>query len=319
MMPKIAVFAGMAISSIAHAITHPSQRPIQISNESGKKTELFWVNPSSGEMVMHGAMVNGQTLNLDSFVNHTFLVRELPDESGTCNAGKIYAAPSLAPCKTAFVTVNDHDDQVIHILQDMEVEVEDSVSKAEDITDSITYKCGAEVKQQIDATSMSPSDAIDRFISCAQPLVSHQIEESNKEIKEQASLRIGMAEQWEDYTCADFDLPTTAPKSMHNWHYQGEDHTVGVLLDRDEAKIHYVKNFITPEECAAIEAAAAPILHKATVADGSGGSHLQNSRKALQAGVRVPWDKEEDGNPIAAVSRRLYTYINEATGYGIQE
>jgi len=199
------------------------------------------------------------------------------------------------------------------------VEVEDSDSKARDITESITSKCKAKVKQQIQARDMDPSDAVDAFVSCAQPLVIHQIEESNKEIKEQASLRTGMAEQWEDYTCADFDLPTTTPKSMHNWSYQGKYHTVGVLLDRDEAKIHYVKNFITPEECAAIEAAAAPSLHKATVADGTGGSHRISSRKALQAGVRVPWDKEEDGDLIVAVSGRFYTYINEATGYGIQE
>jgi hypothetical protein len=60
-------------------------------------------------------------------------------------------------------------------------------------------------------------------------------------------------------------------------------------------------------------------LHNATVADGAGGSHLQKSRKALQAGVRVPWDKEADGNPIVTVSRRLYTYINDATGYNIHE
>lgn len=106
---------------------------------------------------------------------------------------------------------------------------------------------------------------------------------------------------------------------MHNWHYQGKDHTVGVLLDRDEAKIHYIKNFITPEECTAIEQAASKKLHKATVADGAGGSELVKSRKALQAGVRVPWENEKDGDPIALVSRRLYTYVNDATGYGIKE
>ena len=39
----------------------------------------------------------------------------------------------------------------------------------------------------------------------------------------------------------------------------------------------------------------------------------------MHAGVRVPWDKEAEGDPIAAVSRRLYTYINDANGYGIQE
>ena len=128
-----------------------------------------------------------------------------------------------------------------------------------------------------------------------------------------------LAGQWEDYTCNDFSLPTTTPKSTHIWTYEGEEHDVGVLLDRDEAKIHYVKNFIAPEECAAIEEAAAPTLHQATVADGAGGSHLEKSRKALQAGVSVPWNKEKDGDPIARVARRLYTYVNEATGYGIKE
>ena len=28
---------------------------------------------------------------------------------------------------------------------------------------------------------------------------------------------------------------------MSNWDYQGKEHVVGVLLDRDSAKIHYVK------------------------------------------------------------------------------
>ena len=107
-------FTGMAIISMvyfSHA-THPGQRPIQIKNESGQTTEIYWVDPSSGAMVLQAPnMANGQSLNLNSYVNHTFLVRELPDESGTCNAGTTYASPSLAPCKTALITVNDHDDQ----------------------------------------------------------------------------------------------------------------------------------------------------------------------------------------------------------------
>ena len=57
-----------------------------------------------------GAMLSGETVVLDSFANHTYFIREVPDRTGTCNAGTTYAAPSLAPCKTAFVKVNDHDD-----------------------------------------------------------------------------------------------------------------------------------------------------------------------------------------------------------------
>ena len=209
--------------------------------------------------------------------------------------------------------------KVIHILQDMEVEIEDSDTKAQDITYSITSRCEDKVRQQIKSNNMSPNDAIDAFVSCSQPLIASKIEQANKDIKDEVNIRLDMAGQWENYTCADFDLPTSTPKSEHIWNYQGKGHQVGVLLDRDAAKIHYVKNFITPEECAAIEAAAAPTLHKATVADGAGGSELTKSRKALQAGVRVPWEDEEAGDLIAAVSRRLYTYVNEATGYNIQE
>lgn len=154
--------------------------------------------------------VDNMFQHLDSYVNHTFLVRELPDEeSGTCNPGTSYAAPSLAPCKTVYVTVNDHDDQVIHIMKDLEVEVEDSDSKARIKTEAITSKCQAEVKQQIQAQDMSSDESVDAFVACAGPIVTRHFEESNKEIKEQASLRTDLASQWEDYTCADFDLPTT--------------------------------------------------------------------------------------------------------------
>jgi hypothetical protein len=207
---------------------------------------------------------------------------------------------------------------VIHILEDMEIEVEDSTSIAEDISSSILSKCEERVRGQIEAGNMDASDVIDAFSSCTHPLLSREIEIKNKEIHDQQELRTDIGEQWEEYTCADFDLPTSTPKSTHTWNYRGQEHDVGVLLDRDAAKIHYVKNFITPEECAAIEAAASPTLHRATVADGSGGSHFQKSRKAMQAGVHVPWEREEDGDLIASVSRKLYTYINEATGYNIQ-
>ena len=131
---------------------------------------------------------------------------------------------------------------VIHILEDMKVEVNDSSSKVHDSTNSISSNCQMKVTKQIKAnTAMNPIDVIDSFVSCAQPLVANQIEEVNKEIKEQASLRTVMAGNWEDYTCADFDLPTTTPEKMSNWDYRGKEHVVGVLLDRDSAKIHYVK------------------------------------------------------------------------------
>lgn len=57
------------------------------------------------------SVVNGQSVGLNSYVNHTFMVNEIPDSTGVCKAGK-YTVPSASPvCRSAYVTVNDHDNQ----------------------------------------------------------------------------------------------------------------------------------------------------------------------------------------------------------------
>jgi hypothetical protein len=127
---------------------------------------------------------------------------------------------------------------VIHILEDMKVEVNDNSNEALEITNSITSACQMKVSA---SAGINPNDAIDAFVSCAKPLIANEIEEVNKNIKEQASLRTNLAGEWEDYTCADFNLPTTTPNKMSSWNYRGKEHDVGVLLDRNRAKIHYVK------------------------------------------------------------------------------
>ncbi len=317
----------LLVSPDATTSAQPSSRPIQIKNESGKRAEVYWVDPTSGKMVKQTSsfLVNGQTLELNSFVNHTFLVKEFVKEQpeGCKVDPPNYKSPTNSPlCKPpseAYITVNDNDDQVIHILEDMEIETEDSQSKARGIAASITEDCKEMLQDQL-STTMDPAQVLEAYVECTQPLIVEELHDAHKESKEQAMMRMDIGAQWEEYSCQDMDLPTTAPKSVHFWEDDdGKQHEVGVLLDRDEAKIHYVKNFITPEECKAIEDAAAPSLHKATVADGSGGSELVKSRKAMQAGVRVPWEREEEGDPIAAVSRRLYDYVNDATGYNIEE
>ncbi len=130
---------------------------------------------------------------------------------------------------------------VYRILEDITVKVEDRHvdSRVKEIADSIASKCQGKVIQQIRANKNI--NVIEAYEACAQPLITNQIEESNKEIHEQASLRTGMSVPWEDYTCADFDLPTTSPTRKQTWNYHGQEYSVGVLLDRNSAKVHYVK------------------------------------------------------------------------------
>lgn len=49
-----------------------------------------------------------------------------------------------------------------------------------------------------------------------------------------------------------------------------------------------------------------------------GGSTLSQNRKAWQAGIAVDWSKETAGDPIAAVTRRLFDYANHVTGYNMK-
>ena len=90
--------------------------------------------------------------------------------------------------------------------------------------------------------------------------------------------RLGMADKLENYTCADPNLPTTTPIGTTTWTHNGIERDVLVMHNRTASKIHVIKNFITTEECDAVHAAANPILHKATVADGKGGSEYSATR-----------------------------------------
>ena len=68
-----------------------------------------------------------------------------------------------------------------------------------------------------------------------------------------------------------------------------------------------------------MEDEASSKLHKASTADGKGGTTISVNRKAMQASIHPAWAKEQEGDLIATLSRRVYDYTNEALGLGIEE
>eukprot|EP00970_Alexandrium_tamarense_P013537 scaffold3489_cov255-Alexandrium_tamarense.AAC.1 len=211
-------------------------------NESGRRVDIHWIHPQTGEMVLQSKpdILNGASLDLNSYSTHTFQVRELPAKrTGECAGEENSASNLLDECRT-------------------------------------TAK--SKLKQSdADATSI-----LDELAECVQEGVAKEIERANEEITFQAGIRKDMAGLLENYTCADEALNTTEAKSTNYW----EGRKVSVMIDRPASRIHVVENFLTEDECKAVEEAAAPILHHATVADGSGGSELSDSRKAMQAGIK---------------------------------
>ena len=81
-------------------------------------------------------------------------------------------------------------------------------------------------------------------------------------------MRLKLANEMENKTCADPNMETTTPKEIKTWTHKGVDRQVGILHDRPSSQIHIISNFISRSECDAVEAAAKPSLHRGTVADG---------------------------------------------------
>lgn len=210
------------------------------------------------------------------------------------------------------------------IQEGVEVDHTDSKTIASRSASTLLDDCKSAAKSQLSDDPESAVAILEELTGCVQKGIAVQIERANEEIAFQATVRKDIAALVENYTCADESLNTTEAKRTEYWETWGADGQsrkmkVSVMIDRAASRIHTIDDFLDEEECRAVEEKAKPILHDATVADGSGGSKLSESRKAMQAGIKVNWGKEEEGDPIARLSRRVYDYVNHVLPFEIDE
>jgi hypothetical protein len=150
--------------------------------------------------------------------------------------------------------------------------VDDQI-KAKREAGELVQECQVKAKSRLAAAGTDASEiqaSMDDLVKCVEIGVAETLSRANEEIAFQANVRKGMAEFMENYTCADPDMETSAPIKEEVW-FRARDHkprNVKVMFDRPASKIHVVENFISREECEAMEKAAVPKLHRATVADG---------------------------------------------------
>lgn len=201
--------------------------------------------------------------------------------------------------------------------------MDDQVRAHEEASDLVKL-CQEKAKSRITAAADNTAEAIaaiEELTSCVEYGVAKTIARSNEEIAFQAKIRRDLAAQMENYTCVDPDLNTTDPVESTFWMGAADKkrRSVDVMLDRPASRIRVVKNFVSQEECDAMSDAAAKKLHRATVADGKGGHEFSEHRKAMQAGIKVNWSKEKDGDAIARLSRRVYDFNNYVLGLDIDE
>ena len=160
--------------------------------------------------------------------------------------------------------------------------------------------------------------AFDTVAKCLSTSMKQELEKLDDEIAFQAQLRRTMAKSFENYTCADNELPMSRPIESTNWFdpRSGRNYPVHVLLDQPASRVHVLDNFVTDHDCKAFGEQTLTLV-PAMVADGKGGFEHNPFRRAKQAIVDVDWKKEAQGDLVAAVSRKIYDYTQHVLGLDI--
>lgn len=284
---------------------------------------LYWVHPQTREETLMSdeqGIMPGADFPLNSFVGHEFNAHEQPPQPGTA------CLNIEQTCRQASFQVSDSDEQIVHLTADFEAIHMDSSKRARLEATDLIGTCQSRAKERL-AQAQARNDknaavvAMEDLVQCVEKGVSDALEKVHEEIAFQATVRKNIAAHLENYTCIDDSLNSTADVHQRVWTSvkDGKTRIVHVKHDRPASRIHVVENFIARDECDAMEAAAAATLHRATVADGKGGSRLSEARKAMQAGIKVPWHLEDSGDPIARLSRRVYDYVNFVLDLDIKE
>lgn len=314
------------VCALVIALVRGKQIPLELSfiNDSPHSLQVYWIAPETGagHIMSEQPLLAGSTFPMQSFSDHVFELRQAPSpSSGVC------ASPDQT-CQTARITVADAKEQAYTISGDnLTVLAMNHLDNVDADAKTVIRDCQDSAKSQLHGTPETTLHAMDSFLKCVENGVTTELEKVNEEIAYQAKIRSNVAHQLENYTCADHDSPTTDDVDTQLWLSDKDNQTrvVHVKLDRRASRIHVVDNFISVDECRSMEEAAKATLHRATVADGKGGSELSDHRKAKQAGIQVHWTKEHEDLEeqskeyhIATLSRRVYDYTERVLGMDIQ-
>jgi len=117
-----------------------------------------------------------------------------------------------------------------------------------------------------------------------------------------------------NYTCADDSLNDTEPIRKYDTMIGNKRYTIQVLQEIDNAKIWYVDDFITQDECDIFEKHGRPLLRRATVAGEDGHSVVSESRKAQQANYEHHF-RNPGKDPLWDLSQRILAMANGHGGF----
>lgn len=299
------ILSFLLYSTIAQDDTSEQEvfRTVKVINNSPLPFSIVWQD---------GEGRNGQRLDRD-FVPHTmiplqakvgdsFKVLELPDpETGLCR-DSISRHDLKWTCSITSFTVGEGEDQEISIDKDFNAVLMDTKLRARLEAETVLEHCQelTDTKELTDCLLQATSDAFEDW--------THE-----QEVHQQASKRVG--ELLEEYACHDVnhvdEFTTSPPIQEELWESHDNLHEVQILHDRLSSQIHLLKDFITTDECQAIDNyAQRKGLTPARVQQGKDGPsrYLGEERQAWEAGVPIPWHLED--HALVSLGQRIFAYTN---------
>lgn len=134
-----------------------------------------------------------------------------------------------------------------------------------------------------------------------------------------ARYRDKISSRLRNYTCADPTIETTPHlPSSYSTSYDGKEYEVRVLLDMDSAKVWYIDNFITQDECNVLMNFGRPRLARATVAGEDGNSVVSENRKAQQAHYDTHYHSQNPTrDPLYPLAERILAITNTHAEYSL--
>jgi hypothetical protein len=191
--------------------------------------------------------------------------------------------------------VHLHYDKVIVLKEALEKVVHtDNVSKAREQAKTVLQECKATAVKNFNAAD--PEASMNELLACIDTSVNKAVEAKKNEIEFQQNLRFEMGSKLGAYACVDPNVTMATSIENKTWTHVESKYDVQVFFDRPASKITYIKNFITQEECDAVDAAV-------TLADAKGANGLF----AKKGGVDIPFDQRT--NVITTLAHRMYAYV----------
>ena len=310
----------------------PYLRPhVPVMNNSPVPLEIVW-HAADETLTTRDGVPPGGTFYLRTYVGERFDVYELPATGGD---GLCREAPrgrdttivdmdedpyDYEHCwQTSFVISEGQEVEVV-VDEDFEASVTDEILLAQDYAAEALEDCDYDDDPQ-------------QLLECLEEQMTASLEYWNSEWDYHHAALKRMGALLEPYVCSAADVPQETSPSLKEYEWEsvpasdnGKDtkkiHKVQVLHQRPSSQIHVLENFISPEECQAVQAMAEPRLQRATVLvhDNNDERPVKSKRfkerQAWQASIDMNDFVEDQNNhiqqPLLVLRERMYNYASHA-------